>query len=133
MSSDAAAIALAEANWLAAYLRGDVPILIGYYVEDAVLLPDGEPEVRGRAAVRAWIERFFARYTVEHSIDNSEIVANGEWGFMRGNWLLTLHPRDGTASRRVLGKHLVLWRREIDGVWRVARDMWNTDGPAEPA
>jgi uncharacterized protein (TIGR02246 family) len=124
---ESAAVAAADERWLAAFHRRDVAGLVELYTEDVVLLPDGEPAIVGRPAARAAHEAFFERWEARQEIDNTEIVVAGDWAFMRGSWLLTLEPRAGGDETRVRGKHLVIWRRQPDGAWKVARDIWNAD------
>jgi uncharacterized protein (TIGR02246 family) len=128
---DTAAIEAAEERWLAAFRREDVEALVELYSGDAVLLPDGEPEVVGLAAIRDSHARFFARWRARHTIENAEIVVAGEWAFMRGKFVLDLAPRNGGSRRILRGKHLVVWQRGAGGGWRIARDIWNADGPAQ--
>lgn len=130
-SAAVAAIAACEEQWLRAFHAADVDALVGLHAGDAVLMPDGEPIVSGSEAIRAWFEAGFAREVTRQTIDNDEIVVSGGWAFMRGHWTLTIAPRGGGPARRLQGKHLVIWQRQDDGSWKVARDIWNST--REPA
>jgi uncharacterized protein (TIGR02246 family) len=120
-----AAIAAADERWLAAFNRADVEGMMALYAPDAIIMPDGEPTRVGREAIRLWQEDYFRRFSGRQTIDNEEIVAARDWAYMRGNWEVTLTPRDGGETVTERGKHLVIWRRPPGGSWLVARDMWN--------
>lgn len=125
---DSATIAAREERWLAAFNSTDVDSLVGLYAGDAILMPEGEPIVAGSDAIRAWFEDSFARAVTRQTIHNDEIVVTGDWAYMRGRWTLTTMLRDGGEARRLKGKHLVIWQRQGDGSWKVARDIWNSNG-----
>ena len=119
----------ADERWIAAFNRGDVDAVVALYAPDVVVMPPGEPSLRGRETVRRWLSEFFDRHTARQSLVNDEIVVAGDWAWMRGHFSLLVAARDGTGELRRHGKHLVIWRRQDDGSWRAARDLWNYDAP----
>ena len=129
-TSDAAVRAVLEADerWIEAFNRGDVETIVSLYTEDVVVMPPGEPSFQGRERVRKWMTALFERNTVAQSLANDEVVVSGDWAWMRGHFTTEITPRSGGVTVRRDGKHLVIWRREPDGAWRAARDIWNTDG-----
>ena len=74
---------------------------------------------------------FFETYSARQTLVNDEVVVAGDWAWMRGHFTTELTPRSGEPTRRESGKHLVIWRRDPDGAWRAARDIWNTDDPGD--
>jgi uncharacterized protein (TIGR02246 family) len=105
----------------------DLERVLGYYAPDAVLLPPGEPPVRGHDAIRPRYVSLFAQYdpAIEGEIDAIEIcrdlaVVTGR----NGGWL---RARDRTADRRLRDAYVMVLRRS-DGEWRISRLMWHPDG-----
>jgi uncharacterized protein (TIGR02246 family) len=126
------AIEAAEERYLAAFNRADVDELAAIYAEEAMLLPDGEPVVAGRPAIRGWLQTQLARFEARQTLANDEVVGFGDWAWLHGHWTLELTPRAGGPTRKICGKHLVIWRREADGRWLAWRDIWNSDTPVRP-
>jgi len=131
MNPEAEALRIEEIDraWIAAFNAGDVDAVVSLYTDDVVVMPPGEPSLRGRDAVRRWMAAFFERHTARQGLVNDEVVVAGEWAWMRGHFDLAVTARDGSGERRHRGKHLVIWRRQEDGGWRAARDIWNLDAP----
>jgi uncharacterized protein (TIGR02246 family) len=113
-------------SYLDAYRRNDADAIAGLYATDAVLLPPGHPLVRGRDDIRAYwkgrMESGFAMDTVRIE------VAPGS-GYVVGRYYV---PPDGDDDAET-GKFVIALRREADGVWRIAADIWNADAANEPS
>jgi uncharacterized protein (TIGR02246 family) len=131
-SSEARLITEIDRRWIAAFNAGDVETIVSLYAHDVVVMPPGEPSLHGRDAVRRWLESFFESYTARQHLVNDEIVVAGPWAWMRGHFTLVVERKDAPGKTRQLGKHLVIWRREGEGAWLAARDIWNLDLPATP-
>ena len=59
-----------------------------------------------------------------------EFVVMGDWAFEQYAYTSTEIPRGGGLEVRDTGKGLIIYRRDADGTWRVARDAWNSNRPA---
>lgn len=131
MTPEAEALRIEEIDrtWIAAFNARDVDTIVSLYTDDVIVMPPGEPTLHGREAVRRWLEAFFERHTARQSLVNDEVVVAGAWAWMRGHFTLLIEPLDGSGERRQKGKHLVIWRRQGDGSWMAARDIWNLDAP----
>lgn len=90
--------------------------------DDITFLPPELPPLVGREACRAFLEDFPTPATFTSKIEDVE--GNGDLAFARGSATATFD--DGTDTTLTwLGIH----RRQPDGSWRMARDIWNTDEP----
>lgn len=108
--------------WEAALNAGNIDALVALYTSDArIMPPDGQME-SGRDAVRAifagMIDAGFsgALTTVEASV-------SGDIGYNVGTFELT-----AGGEHVDTGKFIEIWKRGDDGVWRIASDIWNSDG-----
>ena len=126
---DVRAVIEADERWIEAFNAADVETLVSLYTNDVIVMPPGEASFQGRDRVRAWMRTFFARHTARQTLVNDEVMVAGEWAWMRGHFTTELTPRSGGPTRTESGKHLVIWRRESDGQWRAARDIWNGSDP----
>jgi len=73
------------------------------------------------ARVGAVVERF--------ELVSDEIQVTGEWAFDRGTYQWRGVPRAGGDAIDDRGKYLVILQRQVDGSWKLARAMDNSDRP----
>lgn len=93
----------------AAYANGDIELLMSVYTEDLIYMGAASPAVRGAADFRVANDPVGAYNLV---MQNDEVQLSGDWGYARGTY-------DGND------RYLMLVRREADGQWRIAREIWN--------
>ena len=123
----------AQALWEQAFATGDGRKAAEMaFTEDARLLPDGAPIVEGRDAIAAyWQQGFDAGFRdLDLGLVAVEMVGDDTM-IETGTWAVTFPAADGSDAT-VGGKALVVWKKQADGVWRMAQDMWNMDAPPDP-
>ena len=109
------------------FKAGDATALARLYTENAVLMPPGEPAVTGRKAIELKLQTTFDRFTAVLSATFDEIEIAGDWAFERGSYTLTLTPKVEGEPLQEVGKYLLILRRNSNGSWKLARDIWNSD------
>jgi uncharacterized protein (TIGR02246 family) len=110
-----------------AMAAGDVSAKMRLYTADAVLMPPEGPAISGQEAIRHWHEVLFKKGTSPGASKVDEIQVFGEWGFARGTFSGTVTLRAGEPPNRVSEKWLVIVRRQGDGSWKIARDIWTQE------
>ena len=97
-----------------------------FYEEDAIMVPPNHPDIRGRAAIEAFLASFppFSDYRLE----TLEIDGQGDVAYERGTNSMTLTPPGG-APAEWRSKYLVIYRRQTDGSWKVSREIFTPDAP----
>ena len=122
-SSDFAAIRAAEKALAEAFEAPDPTAWVDFYTEDAIFVGPGAPTIEGRSA--------FLDAAREVTISSMEIVADSTLGagnfaatLGRVNWVSGPKSSDAPTRRR---RFLMVWRREPDGRWRIARELLNED------
>jgi ketosteroid isomerase-like protein len=125
--SDTSTIDLSTVDGLKATLvmaleRGDAALAASLYEPGARLLPPGRPVITGADAVREFWEGRIAAgsdggvlATVQREEHGDVAVEEGRYGRRSGERLLDS------------GKYVVVFRRQRDGTWRFATDIWNSD------
>lgn len=115
-----------------AYMRGDGDALRALYTEDAVLIPPGGL-VEGRDAIGRYFAPNPRRTTLAHRMTSASLQIDGDRATDRGRWhQLVRNEADGALSR-ASEQYLVVWKRGMDGAWRIAWDMWHRPSPDEAA
>lgn len=98
--------------------------------DDVVMLSPNEPAVTGKKAVRTWITAYYQAFTSHWDKRVVNFVEAGDWAFEVYTYKQTDKPKAGGKDVTDTGKGLIVYHREADGKWRVARDAWNSDLPA---
>ena len=123
---DVAAIRGASQAWAEALKADDDAAAVAFATEDAVLMPPNMPAFQGRPA----LEEFLAGFTVTESSETRlEIEGRGDLAFERAAYVVSFVPEGQTEPTAYPGKYLKIWRKQADGTWLMAVDIWNHDQP----
>ena len=95
------------------------------YTVDAVLMPPNHPTVQSREQIRTFLETF-PRVT-RFSIGIEEIDGRDDLVYVRGTYSMTVQPDDGSGPVDDVGKFLEIRKRQPDGSFSFAVDMFNSD------
>jgi len=127
----AAARALDET--LARYANaGEVDRLVTVcYAENALVLPPNAPLVRGRGQIRELFREMIEGGAADVNRATTPIDVVGGLSYGVGSYTLAIR-RHGRELVRETGKHVLVYRRQADGAWKVAVDMFSSDLPARP-
>lgn len=104
--------------------------------DDVVYLVPNQPAIVGKDAVGAWVSRYLSEVTTHWTKSVQDFQVSGDWAFCRyvytaSDSIVIRDPEtEGGGTANDSGWGLVVYRRERDGVWRVARDAWGSDRPA---
>jgi uncharacterized protein (TIGR02246 family) len=115
-------------QWEEAANTGQVERLIEVYAPDAVILPPGGPTIEGSETIRELFRQEFERFDTRIAFTTQEIEIEGDMAYRRGRYVWRGTPRGSGQTIETTNKFLEIWRRQPDGTWRIAVDMWN---PAE--
>jgi ketosteroid isomerase-like protein len=98
------------------------------FLDDAVVYPPNQPAVQGRVAIRAWLERLppISAFTLNHT----QIEGRGDLAYALGTFTMTIAPPGAPSPVKDSGKFVTIVRRQADGRWLVAVDMFSSDLPA---
>jgi ketosteroid isomerase-like protein len=113
----------------------DLMGFLSYVDQSAVLAPPGEPAVRGKDNIAKWYKAFLAHYrTSSLSLSAKEDLVGGDWAVEFGHFNWTLRPTNRSQTIVDHGSYMQVWKRQADGSWRFAREVWNSspEGAAKP-
>lgn len=113
--------------WQAALNAKDADALADLYTSDTRLMPPGEEMASGRDAARATFSDMIDA-GLSGTLTSVEAKVIGDTGYNVGVYKLM------TGDTLVdTGKFIEIWQRGDDGQWRIANDIWNSDGPVAVA
>ena len=119
------AIDAANKAFAAAMNAGDIAGACKVYIEDARLLPPDSAMVKGRTAIVAfWKAAVPALGVKSIALTTIELSITGATAHEIGEAALTLNSGAATL------KYVVIWKKNGDGEWRWAVDIWNNGGTA---
>lgn len=123
------AIRAQVARWHDLIKAKDAAAIAQLYVEDGAFMPPNAPIAKGRAAIEQNWGGMIATPGFELAISPEQIVvaSSGDLAMDRGTYRLTVAP-DGKEQVDT-GKYVVVWRK-VDGEWKAAADIINSDLPA---
>lgn len=128
--ADVAAIKQEIDDYETATNAGDVDGRVAAYAQDVINMRRNGPDVIGKEALREHIQRQSDRYAYEVTITPEEVVVGGDWAFSRYTATLTLTPKAGGEPREISGKGILIFQRQPDGSWKVAREIGHySDNP----
>ena len=117
------AVDAANKAFAAAMNGGDIATACKVYTQDARLLPPDPAMVEGRAAIAAFWKAAVPALGIKGvALKTVELTVAGNTAHEIGEAALALTSGAATI------KYVVIWRKEGDGQWRWAVDIWNNGG-----
>ena len=122
--SDQEAIESAIQAFVNAYNSGNLEAMLACYSDDLIKLRQGAPaETKHQVAQR--VAAVFTKFNSKVDVTIDEINVAGDLAITRGNFTVTLSPRDGGKRQSVSRRYLEVWRKENER-WLVMRTMDNS-------
>ena len=112
---------------------GNMDSLLTVFTSDVAFMPPNEPAVHGQEALRKWGEAMFGQITLNGRYTSSEVSVSGDWAVDRYTGVLTATPKAGGSPTEEQIKGVHVMKRQPDGTWRIAQDVWNSDAPPSPS
>jgi uncharacterized protein (TIGR02246 family) len=124
---DVDAIKAVAAAEFEALVNKDAEGHLATMTEDCVVLPPNEPAVVGHDAVAAWNAAFGEMFDISGGYTGSEVVVMGDWAIERYTGEATMAPAGGGEGASHTFKGIHIYKRQADGSWKIAQDVWNFD------
>jgi ketosteroid isomerase-like protein len=127
-ATDEAAVRAASAEWARVAAAKDLEKTLSYYADDASMFPPNLPIATGSEARRKVWTQLFSTPDVAFSNAATKIEAarSGDLAYETGTFEESF--RDGGGSPvRIVGKYVVVWKKQPDGQWKAILDVFNTD------
>jgi len=120
-----------DADWASVAFEGrDLERILSYWTDDAVVLAPGLPAVVGKEALRQYVQGSMQipGFRITWTSTGVSFSPDGNLAYLFSQNAVTMNTPAGTPNTTA-GRAVTIWRRESDGQWRCAVDIWN----AEPA
>lgn len=105
----------------------DADKFVSFVADDGAVFPAGMPAANGAAGVRAFHAQLSSLpgFSVTWTPTKAEVGGAGDIGYTVGTYELNA----GTFPAPEKGKYVTVWRKQPDGQWKVAYDVFNADTP----
>lgn len=118
-----------EKKWLAAFNSADASGVANTYEQDARMMAPNADIIEGRSAIEGFVKEFvqtgaqlsFNLLTLHETPDLCVAVGRYQMDFPSG------------AAPQDLGKYIEVWKRQSDGSWLIADDIFNSNLAAPSA
>jgi len=129
-AADQAAIRATDTAFVTAANAGDAAGLAAQYLADASLMPPNAAIVQGHDGIEKFWGGLTNSFGINITLTAEEVEGRGDLAYSRGRYILDLAPKvKGAAPAHDEGKFLEILRRQPDGTWRYAIDMYSSDLP----
>lgn len=122
-SEETRQISAAAQAFSQAYVDGDLEKQMSFYTEDVVIIPGNRPMIEGIEAVTRYWKLPDDIKVIHHRTISTRLEIEGslasDYGIYEGR---SLRGADTLSTR---GQYVITWRKEDDGNWRMAVDMWS--------
>jgi len=125
------AIRALATKWNDLIARKDVDGIVALYAPDGATVWPDAPASHGTAAIRAaWVELLKTPgVTAKITPERVTVSSAGDMAFDFGRVELGIDTPQGHVNEAV--KYVVGWKK-VDGAWRAAYDVFNSNAPASP-
>lgn len=116
-----------------AFYEGDYQAMASVYTADARLMVEDSNLIQGRAAIEEFWKSACERAKavgMKRTPHSEELESSGDLAYKRGAMTLEIPVKDGRVITHII-KYITIWKREADGVWRVAVDISNRNAPLD--
>ena len=134
-ATEAKTLLARDAEWADAALAGkDLDKIVSYWSDDALVVPQGQPSLEGKAAIRAYVDASLKipGFKIHWASEKVAFSPDGKLAYMRGTNEITVPGPNGVAMT-LHGRGVTVWRVDPDGQWRCVVDIWNDAPAAAPA
>jgi uncharacterized protein (TIGR02246 family) len=115
---------------LEASLSGDLLPFLSLFADDAVVMPNNDTTLFGKAELQAWWEDYFRTFRITSSVETErDIRVAGDQAFERHAFSVTIVPKRQGAKIRDDIRSLIVWKRDSDGIWKISQQIWNSVKP----
>ena len=128
VEEEAATLMRLSREWSEVAGSGDLEKTLSYWAEDAVMMVPGQPPIRGKAAIRQFLEASgsIPGFTVKWEPLEAHVSPSGDMAFLLERNQFSFKDPSGSVVTES-NKAVTVWRKQSDGTWKNVIDTWNAD------
>jgi len=126
---DAEAIKSLIDDYSKAWNEGDYEGFMALIDEEAMFLLANGPTLKGIAEIRSLYSNSFNMNTVDLTTTTEEIHISGDLAFSRDGVKGSINPKDGSKPIVFDNKVITIFKKQVDGSWKIWRHIYNSNTP----
>lgn len=115
-------------EWSKVAAERDVEKTLSYWAEDATVISDGQPTLKGKQAIRHMVEGSFKNpsFKISWEPESAEISKSGDLGYLKEHSKITVTDSMGKSmTQNFLG--VTVWKKQSDGSWKNVVDVMSPE------
>lgn len=122
---DNVAIDKVRLDFNAAFNEGKAEAMGQLIDHNGVWLPPGKQAIVGKDKIVQHYADYFAQVRSEFELQPGDIQVSDGWAFMSGAFSRADTLKAGGKAKQASGHYLFVLKKQPDGTWKIARDIWN--------
>ena len=118
------AVAAVRDAWASALASQSLEEAIPLYTADAVFLAPDAGRVAGRESISGLVVKVFASFRAHITLTSRSVHCSGALCVDEGSYEEQLTAKADNSAHSVAGNYLNVLRRDPDGTWRIADQVW---------
>ena len=95
------------------------------YTPDAIAFPPDSEMIRGNEAIGEFWKATRDSGVQSAALTTIDVGRSGDVAYEVGKVSLTIQSA-GKEPTTAMAKYVVVWKRQVDGSWKLHRDIWNS-------
>ena len=118
----------ADMEWSKAAGAHNLTGVVSYYGDGAVMLPPNAPMATDIVAIRKqWAAMLPAEVDATWTPGRVEVATAGDLVYDVGTYTAITKATKKTKGSTDTGKYMSIWKKQVDGSWKVTSQIWNSD------
>jgi len=110
--------------------RGNAAAGAAAYTDDAILMPPNHSPLEGKQVIEKYLAEIGSQLQASNfQLSILEVDVQGDTTIVRGTYSYSFTVLGKDAPMEDRGKTLNVWKRQVDGSWKLHRDIWNSNIP----
>ena len=133
-AAEEAVIRRADDAWIQAIAAKQLDTTVSFYDENGSLFVPNAPIATGREQIRkVWATLFgVPGFSLVPTTTKLEVARSGDLAYSQGSYQFTVNNAQGSPVTD-RGKFVIVWKKQPDGSWKAAADIFNSDLPVASA
>jgi uncharacterized protein (TIGR02246 family) len=130
--ADVRSITEGEASWVRPWSARDAEEIVAPYTDDAMVMAPNMTPAIGREAIREMVKQVIrdGNFALTFETARVDVAKSCDYGYVQGSYTLTMTDPATKKPYTDRGSYLRIYRKQLDGAWKVSREMRVSSLPA---
>jgi len=120
----------ASKDWAQIASSKDVEKTVSYWADDAVVISDGQPTLKGKDAIRQMVTESFKTpgFQINWHPQSVEVSESGDMAYLIEHSEISFSDSTGRPVT-IINRGVTIWRKQKDGSWKNVVDISTPEAP----